>query len=284
MSAEYSAELVTMPAENQVIAGLAAKAAARTLIELIPGELAGLVLEQGQELRQVDLGQFGENPRRKTGSVVLADADSFVEYVNRHRSQGETTLWSNVDNGTMTAVLNDHGVDTGEPGFGDHRAKLQVKDSPDWKHWAGLDGKFVAQDQFAIHIEDGAGSVKDPDAATMLELAQSFQAATKVDFKSGQRLDSGQVQLRYEETTQATAGHQGSISIPSMISLELQVFEGGAVYALKARFMYRITDGKLVLGYRLIRPDVARKLAFDDLASVVSTGVELPVMAGTPRS
>ncbi len=48
-----------------------------------------------------------------------------------------------------------------------------------------------------------------------------------------------------------------------MIELNLQVFEGGSVYALKARFMYRITSGNLTLGYRLIRPDVARKLAFD---------------------
>jgi uncharacterized protein YfdQ (DUF2303 family) len=283
--------LITTPGENQVIADLAEKAAARTVLTLIPGQTAGIVLNDGQHLEQIDLKDFEEFPRYKRGTVKLTDADSFVQYVNRHASPAATTLWSNVDSGTITAILNDHEEDreadkggAGLAGRGDHRATLTVKDSPDWEHWVKLDNKLVGQTQFAEHIEDGTASIKKPDAASMLELAQSFQANTKVDFKSGQRLDSGEVKLQYEETTSATAGRTGAISIPTMLELELQVFEGGAAYKLSARFMYRITNGQLALGYRLIRPDVARREAFDDIAAIVSTGTGLHSMAGTPRS
>jgi len=47
--------------------------------------------------------------------------------------------------------------------------------------------------------------------------------------------------------------------------------------------MYRIEDRKLRLGYRLIRPDVAVKAAFDDMASTIADGTQLAVLAGTPR-
>lgn len=287
LTASTAATVPGMTGDARALLELTTAAAGREPVILIEDKLVAFVTDGEQQVHQVDLREFEEKyadrPRRVTGSVQLKDADSFVEYCKRHRDDGATTVWSNVEQGSVTAVFNDHAED-GDAGFGDHRATLRVQDSPDWKHWLNNNGKMLPQAEFAEHIEDGAASIVDPDAASMLELAQSFQAATKVDFESGDRLQSGEVKLTFKETTTARAGQTGSIDIPTMIELNLQVFEGGAVYGLKARFMYRITNGNLTLGYRLIRPDVARKLAFDDISATVSEGIALPIMAGVPRS
>lgn len=272
--------------EAAVVADLASKAAEPAQITIVDDRLVGVVVN-GQ-LTTFDLDKYRDNPVRAIGASTLTDQDSFVELVNRYSDQTATTVWSDVNAGTFTAVLDDHGRTSedagGLPGHGTHRSTLRLQNSPDWEHWLKLDNKMVDQSTFAEHIEDGAGNIVKPEAAAMLELAQSFQANTRVDFESADRLDSGAVNLVFKETVAARAGHTGQIEIPTMIELNLQVFEGGAVYALKARFKYRIDNGRLTLGYRLIRPDVARKLAFDDVSAVVSDGLGLPILAGTPRS
>lgn len=293
LTASTATTVPGMTSDARALLELTTAAAGREPVVLIEDKLVAFVTDGEQEVHQVDLREFEERyadrPRRLAGRVTLKDADSFVEYCKRHRDDGATTLWSSVEAGSVTAVFNDHAenggeADGGKPGFGDHRGVLLVQDSPDWMHWMKNNGKLIPQAEFAEHIEDGAASIVDPDAASMLELAQSFQANTKVDFESGDRLQSGEVKLTFKETTTARAGETGHIDIPTMIELNLQVFEGGSVYALKARFMYRITNGNLTLGYRLTRPDVARKLAFDDISATVSEGIALPIMAGVPRS
>lgn len=274
---------VELSSENAVVADLARRAVAPEVFDIVEDRLVGVVVD-GQ-LTTFDLDDYADHPRRAEGKVSLNDPDSFVLYVNRHRDEAATTLWTNVKAGSVTAIFDDHAKDAGAPGFGKHRAVLQLQDTPEWTHWVGASGKQMTQQDFAEHIEDGTVSIFEPDAATMLELAQSFQAASSVDFKSGTRLQSGETQLRYEETVAASAGQAGSITIPNTIKLRLGVFVGGQTeYELNARFTYRINGGRLTMGYKLIRPYEARQLAFDDLLAAVSSGVDLDVLAGTPRS
>lgn len=297
MTDTSSIELLGAASENGVVADLARRAVAPAQITIIENRLAGVVVDG--KLITFELDKYADHPRRAEGRVSLNDPDSFIAYVNRHRDEAATTLWTDVNAGTVTAVFDDHAKDAGDPGFGRHRAILQLQNTPEWTHWIDGSGTPMSQQEFAEHIEDGTVSIFEPDAATMLELAQSFQAATSVDFKSGTRLSSGETQLRYEEKVDAQAGPSGSITIPNTIKLRLGVFVGGglpreqeatdgdgqpALYELTARFFYRIGGGKLAMGYKLIRPDVARQLAFDDLTSTISEGVNLDVLAGTPRA
>lgn len=277
-----TAELLNAVSETAVVADLARRAVTPEVFDIIEDRLVGVVVDG--RLTTYELEQYADHPSRATGRVTLADPDSFIAYVKRHRDEASTTLWTDVDHGTVTAIFDDHAKDAGAPGFAQHRAVLQLQDTPEWTHWVEASGQQMSQQDFAEHIEDGTVSIFEPDAATMLELAQSFQAATSVDFKSGTRLQSGQTQLRYEEKIDAQAGPTGSITIPTTIKLRLDVFVGGQTeYELTARFTYRITSGKLTMGYKLIRPHEARQLAFDDLLAAIATGVELDVLAGTPR-
>lgn len=276
--------------ENKVIADLAQRAveAESEPFDIIPDRLVGLIVNG--TLHTFDEEDYADRPRRQTGQVKLTDQDSFASYVNRHKDETATTLWSNVDAGTVTAVLNDHSNGIDVAAHGDHRAMLTVKTTDEWNHWIGRDNKQVPQVDFAEHIEEGAGSITvpedhpaAPDAATMLEVALHFQARRNIDFKSSQRLESGEVAFRYEEQIDGKVGQGGSIEIPGSFFLKLQVFQGGNEHTVEARLRYRITEGRLTIGYKLVRPAEVKRKAFEDLTSSISTDTGLDVFAGTPR-
>lgn len=276
----------------EAIADLVRREDAGKLFPLVEGRRLGIVLSEGQRLDQVDLEGTLPFPLRKTGHPALHDAPSFVTYVDRHKTAEGSTLWAHLAPGSarVIAVLDDHETDrdrgglVGAAGWGQHRATLHLASTPDWDLWLSHDGDLLDQEEFAEHVEQGAAVIRDPDPATMLEVAQTFHAKTGVDFKASARLDSGETQLRYEESTAARAGVTGSIAIPDIITLSLQPFENGPVYDLVARFRYRINGGKLRLGYRLIRPHDARRLAFGDIVTEIGDRTLLPVVMGVPRS
>lgn len=274
-----------------VIAELAEETAAREILH-IDGEAGtrkAFILGNRQKVHEIDLEPTLPNPLRKRGTVKLDDQGSFCEYVGRHSLVRATTLWADIDKGTVTAVFDDHAAhvdkDTvGAPGWGQHRAVLTLVETEDWEHWTKFDGKTLMQSIFAEHLEDGADAIRVPDAATMLEIAQTFQAKNNVAFESAFRLTSGEVQLQFKETIAAKSGQRGNIEIPAIFTLGLQPFEGGEhVYAVDARFRYRITEGTLGLAYKMIRPDKVRREAFNEIISMITEGTGLPVLSGTPR-
>lgn len=141
---------------------------------------------------------------------------------------------------------------------------------------------MLAQTAFAEHVEESLLDITAPPAADMLEIAQSFQATTKVAFESGHRLNSGQQQLTYVEETGAKAGRKGELTIPQTFELALAPFEGSATYKVSARLRYRIGDGQLRIGYFLDRPEEVLRSAFIDTLTAIEAGVGGKALRGTP--
>lgn len=221
---------------------------------------------------QIEAGE-ADGPRRKTGGYHVSDVEHFLEYLTKHR-RPETEAWADVEAGTVRAVINAHSGDAA--GWEDHAITLLLHSTDDWKEWLSGDGRLRPQVEFAEFIEDHLPNFVNPSAAVMLELAQTFQATTRVDFSSSQRVKSGETQIQYVESQNATAGRHGSLTIPDTFEVALQPFENGPAYKLEARFRYRIADGHLLLGYRLNRPKDARRLAFTEtLAKVIDTGQQV---------
>ena len=265
------------------------RALADAAIEPIPlGEHALAVLvPEGYAVHTLDYRHLQPAPRRVTGVVQLQDPASFSAYVTDHSTAG-TRVWATVSGARFVAVLNDHdgvgpNVDDAVPGWGDHRAVLQLQVTREWELWAGMDGNLVNQLKFAEHLEDGVANIVQPSAADMIELAQSFQAARSVDFKSATRLQSGEQQFRFEETLNANAGRQGQIAVPKDLVLGLQPFEGSDTYRVTARFRYRLDGGKLLLGYKLDRPQDVLRNAFNDVRASIDADTGLASYLGTPR-
>lgn len=244
------------------------------------GDTYAVSMPEGHNHKVVDLESLLDQPRRKRGTVQFTTGGSLEDYVNVHKGDGSDSLWADRDALRVVAVLNDHSrVD---PGWGDHRAILTLGLSPEWRRWLGLDGKLVAQTRFAEHIEDSLAEIIDPPGADLLELAQTFEANTQVQFRSSQLLDSGQVQLRYEETIDAKAGKTGSVVVPKRFTVLLAPFEDLEVKRIDARLRYRISDGALAIGYKLDRPDLVLRDAWGDVLASLEEATGIAPYYGTP--
>lgn len=254
--------------ENDVVAALAREAVAP--VEISDGLY---LLHDGRTVDvRPDLEKYGPHPRRKTGGHIVTDVDSLLQYLAKHAGD-HTELWGNATRSEIRAVINaNHAAlhdNEGDAGWSDHTATLKLPTTPDWNEWTAADGKLMGQVDFAEFIEDHLPNFVDPTGADMLELAQTFQATTKVDFDSSQRLKSGETQLTYVENTTATAGKKGSLAIPDQFTIGVQVHERGPVYKLAARFRYRIINGDLRLAYRLVRPRDVLDAAFDEVVTTI---------------
>lgn len=229
----------------------------------------------------VDLESHLDAPLHPRGHVVLHDHQDFATYVNRLSVPGQTTVWADVDKRAITAVLNDHEDHQGA-GWRDHRVSLQLRVDTDWDLWTRRNANLISQAEFAEHLEEMAHTIVDPSAAELMEVAKTFQAKRNVDFSEAVRLDNGDVQLSYAETTTAKAGAKGNMEIPSEFTLALAPFIGGQPLNVTARLRYRIENSRLRIGYVLHRPDLVVQAAFDNvLADVREKLVTGAVFNGT---
>ena len=159
-------------------------------------------------------------------------------------------------------------------------ADLKLLCSPEALRWAEVSGKYLAQQDFAEFCELNLESFSSPDAATILEIAQTFQAKSTVDFSSAVRLSSGAIKLKREETINATAGERADISIPEELTVALPLFKYGKAYAVRARLRYRIVDSSVKLSVLLVDPEMAIEHAFKEVMDEVSNLLEMPVFYG----
>lgn len=230
-----------------------------------------------ERVETVDLERLLDAPRRPRGLALLYEPGDFAAYVDRLEGPA-TTVWADEDNLTVTALFNDHTA--ADAGWRDHHARLQVRRDPDWQAWVNRDTVLGNQAEFAEHVEDQAHTIVDPDAATMLEVATSFQARRDASFSRATRLDSGDVQLSWSEETTASAGASGRLEVPRRFTLRLAPFLGVASVEVVALLRYRLRDGRLGIGYKLHRPDVAEHNAFADIRAGIANATTSPVLCG----
>lgn len=240
------------------------------------------VVPEGYQLKLTDLTDLRAHapaPRRVVGTAVVTDAVSWLAYFDKYGDEN-SEVFGDVTTSTVTGILNAPGAED-LPAWGDHRVALQLRHSASWDAWIALNGQMLNQTAFAEHLEDRTPDLVEPDAATMLELAQSFQATTGVQFESRSRLHDGQRQFTYLETTEGSAGNRGQIDIPTSIKIQVPVWRGvGIVVPMTARFRFRTSREGLQLGYVLDRLDDVLDAAWASLLGDLTADLTLPVLAG----
>lgn len=211
--------------------------------------------------------------------VSFDTSESFADYVNTFKG-ANTRLFVSVAQTKMVAEIDYHPA-AGTPAQRGHRAAWPMPVSEEWKRWTGIDGQPLPQARFAEFLEENLADVVEPTGAALLEVATYLQAKKKVEFKSGVRLANGDVQLTYDETTEA--GGRGQVNVPTEITLGLPVFFGGERYKAKAFLRWRITDdGKLTFIVALHRRQMILQDAVQAAAKIVGAAVGLPPLFGMP--
>lgn len=223
---------------------------------------------------QINTEAGNNNPYRKRGRVQVFDAASFNAIIADNPAAGNIAVYVNRDPDApcIQAVLNGSGL-LG-PGWGDYRAEIIFRFTPQWKKWRAMDGKMLPQVTFAEFVEDNLGDITDPAGAEILEIAQYLSATRSVDFKSAVRLSDGRVQFQNIESLDAKVG-AGETSVPQTLTLAISPVFGLRPVKITARFRYRIEAGKLLLGIKMQRIE-------DIMADVVqsmASGIAVPAGA-----
>jgi uncharacterized protein YfdQ (DUF2303 family) len=259
----------------QVIVDTALRSAEPRELDL--GKYYAFVTPGGLQKADLTGDEYKDQPSRKRGTTTVRDAESFVTYWDKHHDT-DSEVYADSEKLTVTAVLN---ANTSEGArWADHRLHLALRATTAWNQWTHMDGELMDQEAFAEFLEVHLPELLEPSSADMLEIAQSFQANSKVDFESASRLSSGQRQFKFVETVAAKAGQKGQLTVPETFVVGLVPFEGSEGYRLTARLRYRIAPNGLRLGYKLERPDEIRKTAFADVLKEISERIDTTVMNG----
>lgn len=236
----------------------------------------------------LDLEAHRPQPSQKRGDVGVATPQALVTYARRHLDERASTLWGDIDAGQITVVFNDHADQIGptDPaaGWADHRAALQLQRPPEWNAWTGIDSRWLSQVDLAEFLEEHLLEVVQPDGSTLLEVTQTFHATTGARFKSSQQLHSGEQRLVYEEDVQARAGRTSHVEVPTDLTVRLRPWLGVDPVDIPAKFRFRVRDGGLWLGVKLLYIDDVSRTAVEDALATVSHELGLPAIQGTAPS
>jgi uncharacterized protein YfdQ (DUF2303 family) len=227
--------------------------------------------------------QWRDLPRRKVGTVVVHDVAGFAHYYGRH-ADGDTEVYADLDTGVITAVLDAHEAG-GRPRWEEHRLQLRLKHTEQWMRWTSKNRYLLPQVQFAEFLEDNLVDIaaEPVPAATMLQVASTFQALTKGTFTSKANLTSGARTLFFEETTDATSGTgKQQVPVPEKFAVLLAPFDDVDLYRIEARLRYRIEDSQLKLCFVLDRPEDSLRDAVKSVVDKVAEQTGATIMRGAP--
>ena len=273
----------------QAVADLANKAAAIEPFEISPGIIYATRNPATGQVTTFDTYAYEQRAATppsiiRAGQVVAAD--SFLAYLDEWAaSQAVVTdddnqqpigleLWADLTRFSIQAIIDGHG------GWGRHRLTLAMRTTPEWDEWTAFAGQLHKQAEFAEFIEDHLSQVADPPGADLMAICQTLRGKVNVAWESSELIASGQRQLTYRETIDAKAGEKGNLAIPEILTLGLRPFEGSELYQVKARFRYRITDGGVALGVKLIETRLIQETAFGVTVAQVEAAGRGPVLMG----
>ena len=260
-------------------------------VELMPGRIYGFRTKDGFKtipLNLPDVLQEAGRPRlNPKSSYCFYTVESFTAYVNQLFDSEDDGMRDYKPKRNHALCIADEAAQTirlifdAQPNqWGTVYADLLLEKSVEAQRWIGASGKYIAQQDFAEFCELNLDTFSSPAAATILEIAQTFQAKSTVDFSSAVRLSSGAIKLKREEQINATAGERADISIPEELTVALPLFKYGKAYAVKARLRYRIVDSAVKLSVLLVDPEMAIEHAFKEVMDEVSDLLETPVFYG----
>ncbi|AYD87687.1 hypothetical protein [Caulobacter phage Kronos] len=246
------------------------------------------------ELKPQDAhGNVLTTPGRIVQGVTVETQDSLVSYVNDFKDHG-SRLFASISASTITAVLDyhqgatsaletggddAHGVDAGKADFGQHVVTLKLPYSEEWDRWTKADGQLYDQQTFARMLHENRLEIIEPDAATIIEAVRDLRAARNVSFTPDVSLMHNTESFVLSDVTDVSR-RTGELSIPSAFVLRVPVYFGGEVIQIEAQLRTDTAEGKLKLGFKLMRRENIRQQVFQRVVSAVAESTGLPSVYG----
>lgn len=269
----------------QELVGLGAQRGEIRIIDGVKGALPFVVIPSDHKVQPLSDLIYHPNqefPVRKKANVRVLDGPSFCEYFKLF-SDEDSRIFADETRASVVAILDYHHKGENQPRWGEHRVTLSLQFSEQWQRWTQASGKKMTQEEFAEFLEQNGIDISDPTPAAMMDVARDLQAKTDVEFGSGLRTQSGQVQLTYSETVKATVG-KGNIEVPDRFKVFIPVYVSGESVFLNALLRFRINQGKLTFWFDLVRKEDAQRRAFVDVRDRIARELAVMVINGSPAA
>ncbi len=244
--------------------------------------------------------EWRETPDRKRGTAKVHTLESFIDLVDRHKTE-DSVIFADIDwqKPSLTAIIDYHEKRAGgEADNGKHRVHYPFPLSEEWKEWVRFNGQPMKQGEFAEFIEDRiaelatpheeevadwqdklGGKVAYPNEIVMLSRGLKVNAETKV--VNHVTLSSGEAQITFEEEHRDQNGQK--LVVPSLFIIKLPPFFRGEAVRVPVRLRYRVQAGSLIWFYQLYRPDVYITEEVELSLQRAAAATELPAFQGTPE-
>lgn len=308
--AERTSTPAAVPAlDLQLVADLARKAAGPVTIPL---DTAGLgeglpsavpLLFSPLDGRLLDLRShieaFRLQPQRKTGTAAAQTLGTFIDLVNRHKTE-HTAIFAdtNWEAPSFQAVIDYHRIASTEPDHLRHRIHYAFPLSEEWKTWMKSDGEPMSQAEFAAFLEDRIADLSSPNDMELAELPRQFQTTiatpseliqlsrglevnVEARVKNIVTLQTGEGQIVWEETHKDSAGLP--LRVPGLFILRIAPFFMGEPVRAPVRLRYRASGGTVKWFYQIYRPDrfITERIRED--LRIAGAETVLPTFEGTPE-
>lgn len=237
-------------------------------------------------------------PERKTGTAHVDTIESFIELLERHKTE-HSAIFADTDwnKPSLTAVV-DYSSST-DADFGQHRIHYSFPRSEEWKVWVGKHSRPLSQVDFAEFIEDHIQDLSAPDTLEeeqferlfsckvgypndLVMLSRGLQINAEVRVKTALKLQSGESQIVFEEDHKNADGQP--ISVPGVFIINIPIFHGGASTRIPVRLRYKLRDGAINWTFMLHRPDVYITEEVRRDLERAARETELPKFEGKPEA
>lgn len=243
------------------------------------------------------LAPWRTKPERKVGTAKVNTLVSFIDLVERHKLEN-SVIFANTDwqKPSLTAVIDYHAGNA--PDNGQHRIHYQFPLSEEWNAWLAVNGKQMAQAQFAEFIEDHIADLSSPDfneaedfekmfsakvafPNDIVMLSRGLQINAETRVKNVVKLQTGEAQITFEEDHKNANGEP--LVVPGVFILQIPPFFMGEAKRIPVRLRYRLLGGELKWTFQLYRPDryITEQVRADLEAAAEETS--LPKFEGSPE-
>ena len=266
-------------------------------IEALTAAGAGLKLDNLSDLFQVpavvlpagcqvhDLEKLLPRPVRRRSTFSSQRLRSFLEYLAEFASPGETVVFANEEGDAAQAII-DYGSNA-NPGWGSHRAHLEMFKTPEFEAVEALCERPRTQREFVEWLEDWSHLVRLATASEeWLSVTDAIKSVRAVKMSALAEIVSKEADF---ETTKSALEQISAKSengeLPATIRAELQVYHDTSALDIKVRVSIVTTQKEPAFRFRIVGLEAIKDEVTLEIASLIQKGAPsgVPVYVGRSR-
>ena len=215
-------------------------------------------------------------PERKEADLTLRSVQSFCEYLNEQKTPA-TRIFANLDKPpyTFKAIIDWHETAGGVAGWRHHACTLTLNTSEEFFTWKKADGTMLTQTAFAEFLKDNRLDIVEPNGVEILNLVMGLEA-NQENRVTGRLATNHGSRISFETETRTSSGGV-AVVIPEKITVALPFFVGTPPEQVEADFKFRLKDGQITFGYRLLGIDRMIRASALACANQIRTETQVPI-------